>query len=90
MPISPIITDPSSGHRFQLLLNSTWTDVEAEALALGGHLATIDSQQTQDFVFETFGDYLGMSRLLWIGLYDPRQQINPINPAAAFFAKESP
>ncbi|HEY4308833.1 MAG TPA: lectin-like protein [Pirellulales bacterium] len=84
LPISPIITDPASGHRFQLLSNATWADSEAEAVALGGHLATIDSQETQDFVLSTFGAYSGFQHILWIGLYDPTQQTNPTDPAANY------
>ena len=69
-PISPRIVNPNNGHTYQLLEAATWEDSEAEAIALGGHLATIRNQAEQDWVVETFGGYGGEQRLLWIGLSD--------------------
>src|SRR5690349_9127353 len=71
IPISPIIQDPASGHRYQLLGNANWTESEAEARSLGGDLATIANQEEQTFVFNTFGNYGGVQRILWTGLNDP-------------------
>jgi hypothetical protein len=84
VPISPIISDPATGDSYQLLSNADWTDSEAAAVALGGHLATIHSQETQNFIFDVFGGYGGAQHLLWIGLYDPTQQIDSSNPAADY------
>ncbi|APZ95973.1 lectin-like protein [Fuerstiella marisgermanici] len=58
-----------------------WLDAEAEAVTLGGHLATINSQAENDFVFNTFSavaeNYAIQNNLpvrnkisLWIGLSD--------------------
>jgi len=68
--ISPEIVNPANGHRFVLLQNNTWTSSEAEAQSLGGYLATIRNQADEDWVFNTFGNYGGKRRLLWIGLND--------------------
>jgi hypothetical protein len=67
------ITDPVSGLRYQLLSNGNWTDSEAAAEALGGHLATIANAEQQNFVASTFGSFSGIQRILWIGLNDPTQ-----------------
>jgi hypothetical protein len=74
--ISPIINDPATGNRYQLLSNGTWTDSEVRSRALGGDLATITTKEEQDFVFKTFGDYANVQRILWIGLYDPTHDQN--------------
>jgi hypothetical protein len=75
-PISPIFRDPITGHRYQLLSNANWTDSEAKARSLGGDLATISSQEEQNFVFRLFSSYEGTQRILWTGLYDPSQDQN--------------
>jgi hypothetical protein len=71
--ISPKVEDPLTGKIYQLLSNANWTDSEAAAQALGGHLATISSAEEQNFVFSIFGGYGGSQRILWTGLYDPSQ-----------------
>jgi hypothetical protein len=69
-PISPRIVNPANGHTYLLLAAATWKESEAEAVALGGHLATIRNQAEQNWVFKTFGKYDDQQRLLWIGLSD--------------------
>ncbi|EEF59026.1 C-type lectin domain-containing protein [Pedosphaera parvula] len=69
-PISQRTTNSSNNHIYILLNASTWTDAEAEAVALGGHLATIRNQAEEDWIFHTFGSYDNTQRLLWIGLSD--------------------
>jgi hypothetical protein len=76
VPISPLVEDPVTGDEYQLLSNADWTDSEAEAQSLGGYLATIEDQEQQDFVFDVFGGYQGIQRILWIGFYDPTQDAN--------------
>jgi hypothetical protein len=64
------IVNPANGHFYYLLSNNTWEASEAEAVTLGGHLATIRSQAENDWVFNTFSTYSGGRRDLWIGLND--------------------
>jgi hypothetical protein len=71
--ISPVMTDPVTGYKYQLLSQADWTDSEAAAVALGGQLPTIANQEQQNFVFNSFGAYGGTQRILWTGLYDPTQ-----------------
>ena len=63
--IGPTV-NPANGHLYYLLTPSTWTAAEAEAITLGGHLATINNAAENAWVFTTFGG----SRPLWIGLTD--------------------
>jgi hypothetical protein len=83
-PISPVVQDPVTGRKYQLLSQADWMDSEAEAQALSGTLATINNQEEQNFVFDTFGGYGGTQRILWIGLYDPSQDANGGSHASNF------
>ena len=67
-PLSPAIINPKNGHTYLLLSQGNWTDSEAEAVALGGHLATIRNQAEEDFVSDFFTFYGGQRHGLWIGL----------------------
>jgi len=61
------VTNPANGHTYYLLSSTTWTKSEAEAISLGGHLATIRNAAEDRWVFSTFGSFRGA---LWIGLSD--------------------
>jgi len=69
-PLSPPIVNPNNHHSYLLLDAATWKASEAEAVALGGHLATVRNQAEEDWMVRTFGSYRGQQRLLWIGLND--------------------
>ena len=71
------ILSPVNGHNYLLLDASSWPAAETAAVRLGGHLMTIRNQGEQDWVFNTFGNYGGEARNLWLGLYDP----DPLNNA---------
>lgn len=60
--------NPANGRTYHLLSRSTWTDAEATAVSLGGHLATINDHPEELWVWDTFSGY--NVRLLWIGLND--------------------
>jgi hypothetical protein len=62
------IVNPANGHTYYLLTTDTWQNSELQAVALGGHLATINDQAEQTWVFSTFGSYGGVNRSLWLGL----------------------
>lgn len=69
-PLSPIIVNTNNGHEYVLLQNANWTDSEAAAEQMGGHLATVRDATEQAWIFDTFGGYNGGQHLLWIGLDD--------------------
>src|ERR1051326_2188027 len=48
-------TNPGNGHSYLLLDAATWKDSEAEAVTLGGHLATIRNHAEEQWVVHTFG-----------------------------------
>lgn len=68
------VTNQVNGHLYYLLTPSSWTDAEAEAVALGGHLATINDEQENQWIAELFGEVGDVSRALWIGLRDADNQ----------------
>ena len=75
-PLSPRILNPANGHVYILLDQATWEASEKEAVALGGHLATIRNQAEEDWIFKTFGNYKDQKRLLWIGLSDTAKKFH--------------
>ena len=64
------IENPANDHQYFLLAPGDWHASEAVAVALGGHLVTIDDAAEQAWVFDTFGAWDGIHRSLWIGLHD--------------------
>jgi hypothetical protein len=71
-PLAGPFTNPGNGHRYYLLNPDTWTNSEAQANALGGHLATVRSQAENDWILNTFSPIVGNSGPnIWIGFYDP-------------------
>jgi hypothetical protein len=69
-PITGPILNPANGHDYYLLSPNNATGAEADAVQLGGFLATVRNQAENDWLYNTFGDYGGVHRLLWIGLHD--------------------
>ena len=63
--IGPIV-NPANQHLYYLLTADTWTNSEAFAQTLGGHLATINDAAENTWVFNEFGT----GRDLWIGFND--------------------
>ena len=72
-PLSPEIINPENGHIYLLLSPGNWTDSEAAAVALGGHLATIRNQAEEDWVYRIFWGYAAQPHALWIGLHAVNQ-----------------
>jgi len=62
--------NPNNLNYYYLLGTNSWTASEAWAVAMGGHLAEIDSLNDQTWVYNTFSTYGGTNRTLWIGLND--------------------
>lgn len=48
----------------------SWTEAEAEAVSLGGHLASVNDAQEQQFLIQTFLQGTEKLRPFWIGLSD--------------------
>jgi hypothetical protein len=67
-PISGPILNPATGHTYYLLANSNWTDAQSQALTLGGNLATVNDAAEDAWISQTFSNYAGVQRNLWIGL----------------------
>ena len=69
-----------NGHHYYLFNNpSSWTEAETKALALGGQLVSINSQEENDFITN---DPLLSNVNLWIGLYrenNPGDNFNWVN-----------
>ncbi|MBL9145948.1 MAG: protein kinase [Verrucomicrobiaceae bacterium] len=48
-----------NGHRYQFVPGAfIWTEAEANAKSMGGHLATLTSQEENDWVWQTFSPWL--------------------------------
>jgi len=65
------IFNTNNGHYYYLLQSDTWSNSEVTAIQLGGHLATIRNLSENLWVSNTFANYGGVPRSLWIGLFDP-------------------
>ena len=61
-------TNPANGHRYTLVSTQYWHEAEAQAVALGGHLASINTQQENDWVYNVVVDPI-TDLSVWIGLY---------------------
>jgi len=65
-------TNPFNGDAYYLLSADTWTNSQAEAVAMGGTLATINNLAENTWVFDTFAPLRpDPGSNLWIGFYDP-------------------
>lgn len=62
--------NPANNHTYHQLSGSSWTDAEAAAQLLGGHLVTIDDQAEHDWIVANFHNYLGIDIDLWTGFND--------------------
>ena len=62
--------DRATSHYYYLLAATNWTTSEIWATNLGGHLVTVDTANEENWVFDTFANYGGTNRNLWIGLND--------------------
>ncbi len=75
MTVAPIamlgdFTDKTTGVRYVAVAGGSFAASEALAVALGGHLASINDQAEQDFVHSNFGNLGGVDRRIWIGFND--------------------
>ncbi len=71
------IEDGGNGHWYEVTANGmAWDKAEAQAVSMGGHLASITNQAEQDFINNTFlRDINGYAQVIyWIGLTDEVQE----------------
>ena len=61
--------NPATGHSYLLSTSASWQDAENQAVALGGHLATVNDAQENEFLRSTFAANAGSN--LWIGYKSP-------------------
>lgn len=69
----------ATGHTYYLLEPRPWSDSEAKAQSLGGHLVTINDQAENGWVFDTFKDLALLAEVtdcpcFWIGYSDAQQE----------------
>jgi hypothetical protein len=72
--LSPVLTNAANGRAYALLHVANATESENVAKRLGAHLVTLRSAAEQQWVFDTFAGYGGISKLLWIGLNDAARE----------------
>ena len=60
--------DRATGHYYYLLGATNWTVSESWAEMLGGHLATVETADEENWIYDAFEYYDGTNRNLWIGL----------------------
>ena len=61
------VLNPATGHYYYLLGATNWSTSEQWAKALGGDLATVDTANEQNWIYDTFTAYGTTNRNLWIG-----------------------
>lgn len=64
------VPSPSSTHTYLLSSSGTWDQAEAEAIALGGHLVTVNDANEDAWLVSQFGN----NENFWIGLNDATQE----------------
>ena len=67
-------TNPANNKTYHLLSEGSWSDSAEVARGLDGFLTTVDDAQENQWIFETFANFDGQSRHLWIGLSDSNQE----------------
>lgn len=63
--ISVLDTATYNGNTYQLLSQASWTDSEAYAVSVGGHLVAVDNAAENSFLMNTWGSQM----TLWLGLF---------------------
>ena len=64
------VTNPANGHQYRTLQGVTWEEAEDQAVALGGHLVTINDEAEQLWINSEFA-YIDST---WLGLNDINQE----------------
>ncbi len=81
---SILATDTYNGHTYQLITADTWTNSEAFAQSVGGHLITVnDANESVWLTTQAFSSW-GLTHSFWIGY-----SRNPNNPSQFVWADGS-
>ena len=67
------VISPINGHHYLAIDTLSWTDGESQAVALGGHLATIRNETENEWAKTSFGQF----DFMWIGLHEFNFPQNP-------------
>lgn len=64
-----------NGHFYEVVVNPDlgWDAAQALAVASGGYLATITSEEEQQFIEDLLLDALTLTGGIWIGLWEPSE-----------------
>ena len=62
--------NPANGSTYHFLEPSSWNVAQIAALGLGGNLVTINDQAENDWVQQSFWNWSGQQRSLWVGYSD--------------------
>ena len=62
--------NPYNNNTYHLLSEASWSESAQVAIGLDGFLVTVDDQQENQWLMETFANFDNLSRHLWIGLSD--------------------
>lgn len=64
-------SETNNGHTYALTTSTmSWSAAASAAAAVGGYLATINTRDENDWLYDEFSNYGGSSRDLWIGSKD--------------------
>ena len=69
MSVLHTAVNPSNNNTYHLLTASSWEDA-ASYRSLDGFLVTVDDEDENTWLFETFASWDNQSRHLWTGLSD--------------------
>ena len=67
------VTNPHNNNTYHLLSEGTWEDSAEVARGLDGFLVTIDDEQENQWIMDTFSNSDEQVRHLWIGLSDQQE-----------------
>ena len=70
MSVLHTAVNPSNNNTYHLLTASSWEDAASYARSLDGFLVTVDDEDENTWLFETFASWDNQSRHLWTGLSD--------------------
>jgi hypothetical protein len=72
--LSGPVYNPANSHIYFLLSSSPWTDAEATAVSMGGHLVTVNDAAENAWLLSAFSNFGDQPRALWTGLTDATKE----------------